>query len=282
VGRENVEVDNQFTFDNRVFLTLDLECDYGTALEQNSYNAAKAIDNLVTLLESSEVPLSCFLQTELLTSHPDAVDTLVTADVPVEMHAHSHTHPNRRDADVSYEVTESVQRVRDAFGTSPLGFRFPDGSIDSADYQVLADNQIAFSSSVFPSFRPRRFNNLDQPRRPFRHRTSGVIELPFAVFSKYLPVPVALSYLKLIGTPFGKLVQARPPSIIVFDFHMHDLVVPPAFDDLSPFYRGVYTRNKRRGFEIMSEFISTLQDKGYTFEPISTLYQEVANAFDAT
>lgn len=282
MSQDYIEIADELPPDNQVILTLDLECDYGTALEKNTYDAAEATDELMALLESFEVPLSCFLQTEMLTTNPAAVDAVMKADVPVEVHAHSHTHPNHAAADVSYQVTESVQRVRDAFETSPVGFRFPDGSISPADYQVLADNQIAFSSSVFPSFRPGRFNNLDRPRRPFQQRSSGVVELPFTVFSKYLPVPVALSYLKLIGAPFRKLVYEQPPSLIIFDFHMHDLVVPPAFDDLSPLYRGVYTRNKRRGFDIMSEFISTLQDKGYTFEPISTLYQEVANVSDAT
>jgi peptidoglycan/xylan/chitin deacetylase (PgdA/CDA1 family) len=259
---------------------LDLECDYGTALVEDTYAAANSTDELVALLESFDVPLSCFLQTELLTACPEAVDDLVSADVLVEMHAHSHTHPNHEAADVPFEVTESVTRVRDEFDTSPVGFRFPDGSIDATDYQVLADNQVAFSSSVFPSLRPGRFNNLDQPLLPFRHHSSGIVELPFTVFSKYLPVPVALSYFKLFGLPFRSLVRNRPPPAIVFDFHMHDLVVPPAFENLSPFYRGIYSRNKRRGFEILSEFISTLQDEGYTFEPISNLYDEVDNVFE--
>lgn len=266
----------------RVFLTLDLECDYGTALYENTYEAAGATDELVSLLESFSVPVSCFLQTELLTERPGAVNTLFTADVPVEVHAHSHTHPNHEESDVAFEVSESVRRVRGEFGTPSIGFRFPDGSLNTTDYQTLADHQVAFSSSVFPSLRPGRFNNLDQPRRPFRHPASDIVELPFTVFSRYLPVPVALSYLKLLGAPFRQLVSARPPSNIVFDFHMHDLVVPAAYEDLSPAYRAIYTRNKRRGFEIMSTFISTLQDKGYSFEPISTLYQEVADGLERT
>jgi peptidoglycan/xylan/chitin deacetylase (PgdA/CDA1 family) len=276
--RQNkVEFVDQLSLDKCVFLTLDLECDYGTALEENRYDAATSTDELASLLESFEVPVSCFLQTELIEMCPDAVNNLLIADVPVEMHAHSHTHPDHDDADVTYEVSESLRRVRGEFGTSPIGFRFPDGSFDGTEYQVLADNQVQFSSSVFPSFRPGRFNNLAQPTTPFQHLTSGIVELPFTVFSKYLPVPVALSYLKLIGMPFRTLVDDQPPRVIVFDFHMHDLVVPPAFENLSPLYRGIYTRNKREGFAILSDFINTLQKRGYNFAPISQLYQEVAD-----
>lgn len=275
---DEIQLEDGNSREKRVFLTLDLECDYGTAMEHNSYDAARATDDLVALLETYEVPLSCFLQTELLTAVPEAVSELAEAAVPVEMHAHSHTHPARPAADVEYEVHESVTRVRDRFGTEPLGFRFPDGAIEPADYQVLASHNVAFSSSVFPSLRPGRFNNLDQPRRPYRHQPSGIVELPFSVVSKYVPVPVALSYLKLLGSPLKQLVTVQPPSTIVFDFHMHDLVVPPAFDDLPPRYQLIYRRNKRRGFEILSAFVETLQSKGYTFAPISTLYEETATS----
>lgn len=275
---DEIQIRDDGPLEKRVFLTLDFECDYGTALEQNSYDSARATENLVDLLESYDVPLSCFLQTELLTAVPEAVNELEAAEVPVEMHAHSHTHPPRGAADVEFEVQESVTRVRDQFRTSPLGFRFPDGAMGSADYQVLAANDIAFSSSVFPSVRPGRFNNLDQPCRPYLHQPSGVVELPFTVLSKYVPVPVALSYLKLLGSPFKQLVNLRPPSTIIFDFHMHDLVVPPAFEELPSRYQRIYRRNKRRGFDILSAFIQTLQSKGYTFEAISTLYEEVADS----
>lgn len=173
-------------------------------------------------------------------------------------------------------MSESTAYVRDTFGTSPLGFRFPDGKIEEDDYHVLADNDVAFSSSVFPSVRPGRFNNLEQPRTPFRHRPSGVVELPFTVLSDYLPVPVSLSYLKLLGSPFGKLVYERAPRSIVFDFHMHDLTVPPAFEDLPAFYRAVYSRNKHRGFEVLSEFVRTLQSENYSFGLLGDRYEEVA------
>jgi peptidoglycan/xylan/chitin deacetylase (PgdA/CDA1 family) len=278
VPADNTELHaDDLSIDKRVFLTLDLECDYGTALQNNSYQASQATDKLAELLESFDVPLTCFLQTEMVTEAPEAVDHLAAADVPVEFHPHSHTHPRHSASDVEFEVQESVKHVRDQFSTSPVGFRFPDGAIDDADYQVLAKHDVSFSSSVFPSLRPGRFNNLDQPRRPFRHQASGILELPFTVFSNYVPIPVALSYLKLFGAPFEWLTAKRPPSLIVFDFHMHDLVVPPAFDQLSAPYKLIYSRNKHRGFEILRDFITNLQAKGYTFEPISTLYTAVSD-----
>lgn len=56
----------------RFYLTLDLECDFGTALEENTFFATWSVDRLVALLERFDVPLTCFVQTELLDESPGA------------------------------------------------------------------------------------------------------------------------------------------------------------------------------------------------------------------
>lgn len=260
----------------RAYLTLDFECDYGTAFESNRYNAVRHSDRLGSLLEAHDVPMSCFLQTEILETCPDTVDPLLDTAVPIDVHAHSHTHPARGDADLEYEIAESVRRIRETFATDPIGFRFPDGAAEPRDYEVLAENDVAFSSSVFPSWRPGRFNNLQGPRTPYQESESKVIELPFTVYSDFLRIPVSLSYLKLFGAVYERLVAMNPPKAIVFDFHMHDLVVPSTITDLSLPYRMVYSRRKHDGFDILRRFIQTVQDQGYTFERVTDLYTEVA------
>ena len=264
--------------DRRVYLTLDLECDYGTALGTSHYNAVQHADQLAAVLESHDVPLSCFLQTQILEECPETIDPFLSATVPVEFHAHSHTHPPRASADVPSEVAESVRRVRERFDTEPIGFRFPDGAAQAGDYAVLADHDVAFSSSVFPSWRPGRFNNLRGSREPYRVSEIDVVELPFTVYSDFLRIPVSLSYLKLFGAAFERLVTTRPPRIIIFDFHMHDLVVPSTYSDLSAPYRAVYARNKYDGLAMLDRIIGRLQKQGCTFGRISDLYDAVAGA----
>lgn len=265
---------------NRVYLTLDFECDYGTALASNHYNAIQQASQLVELLEAHDVPISCFLQTEILDTDPESLDPFLTADVPVEFHAHSHRHPVWDTADVEYEIAESVGRVQDAFGTDPVGFRFPDGAVRPRDYEVLAAHDVAFSSSVFPSWRPGRFNNLRASLTPYEVSATGILELPFTVYSDYLRVPVSLSYLKLFGAVYERLVTAHPPDIIVFDFHMHDLVIPPTFSELSLPYQAVYARRKHDGMAILDRFVQELRDRGYTFGQMADLYSEVVKAHE--
>lgn len=260
---------------SRAYLTLDFECDYGTALAANYYNAVRQSSQLAELLEAHDVPMSCFLQTEILDTCPESVDPFLTADVSIDFHAHSHTHPARGTADVEHEVAESVGRVRREFGTDPIGFRFPDGAAKPRDYKVLTEHNVTFSSSMFPSWRPGRFNHLTSSPTPHEVPDSGVVELPFTVYSDYLRVPVSLSYLKLFGTAYERLVMANPPDVIVFDLHMHDLVVPPTYSELSIPYQAVYARRKYEGMEILDRFIQQLRERGYTFGQMADLYLEV-------
>lgn len=264
--------------DKEVYLTLDLECDYGTALDCGSYAAAKETDVLVDILEKHSVPLSCFLQTAVLDDAPQATRPLERTSVPVEFHAHSHTHPRRNNADVEFEVETSVSRVRERYSSPVVGYRFPDGAAEPADYRTLAKYDVPFNASLFPSWRPGRFNNTDAPMYPYRHTPTGVIELPFTVYSG-IRVPVALSYLKVLGRPFEWLVRTDPPDVIVFDLHMHDLVVPPACNRLPLRYRVIYGRQKHAGISILDRFIATIKNKGYSFGVMSELYRSVSNAF---
>ncbi|SDK15595.1 Polysaccharide deacetylase [Halovenus aranensis] len=279
VGTSRVLLD-EWPIDKQVFLTLDLECDYGTAIQENTYEAARETPKLASILEQYDVPLSCFLQTELLERSPRAVEGLEDAGVPVEFHAHSHTHPSRDKADVEYEIQESVTRIRSRFNNDNIGFRFPDGAADPGDYSVLSEHGIPFSASLFPSWRPGRFNNTGESLTPFRDMNSNIIEIPFTVYSSSIRIPVSLSYLKLVGRLFEKILYQNPPTVVIFDMHMHDFVTPHAFSKLPKAYQLVYSRRQEAGFSIFRRFIQELQDQGYTFELVSELHSTLEESFD--
>ena len=269
---------DRWPVEKTVVLTLDLECDYGTALQTNTFEATTKTPQLREFLERHDVPISVFLQSQLLQEAPRAVQSLEDADVPVEFHAHSHTHPKRKNADVSFEVGESVRRIRDRFDTEPVGFRFPDGAAEASDYEVLAEHDVPFNASLFPSWRPGRFNNSSESRFPFRHVPSGVLEIPFTVYSERIRVPVALSYLKLIGALFERLLKWNPPNVVVFDMHMHDLFVPPSYRELPSVYQAIYARHKNDGVQILAEFIGSLKSAGYQFTTMTELHQWIQHA----
>ena len=278
IGTSERTVLPEWPTDRTVCLTLDLEFDFAGLCPQTSLEAARQMPRLVRILERHDVPLSCFLQTELLDEAPDVVETLETADIPVEFHCHTHTHPLREDADVAFEIAESVKRIRAEFGTEPLGFRFPEGVTRDGDLAALSEYDIAFDSSLFPTWRPGRFNNLREPRTPYLHEGLDIVELPFSTYSKYLPVPVAMSYFNLLGTVYQMAAMRNPPSTIVFDMHMHDLVQTTAIEALPKHYQYLFSRGNGSGLNTFESFIEALANREYQFSLMSNLYETVDEA----
>ena len=262
---------------DEAYLTLDLECDFGTALSSNSYQAASNTAPLVDFLERLDIPLTVFVQTELLTVAPAAIDRLRAADIRTRFYPHSHTHQKRNQTDVGFEVRESTTRYREFFGRNPTGYRFPDGAVHAADYHELANHGYQFDASVFPMMRPDRFNNSGEPTVPSYQAGPDIVEIPFTMYSNKIRVPTALSYCRLIGRPYTELLRRRPPSVVMCNFHMHDVVTPPAYRHLPRLYKAVYARNGGRGYEFLERIITGLRDAGLSFETLDSVHERLRN-----
>jgi peptidoglycan/xylan/chitin deacetylase (PgdA/CDA1 family) len=260
--------------EQRFYLTIDFECDYGTALPENQYHAVTRVDELIDVLAGHEIPLTAFVQTEVFDRRPDAVEKLRAAPFPVEFYPHSHTHPKRSEASVSEEVTTSTERFEDFFGARPAGYRFPNGNVRPDDYELLAAAGYDFDASVFPSWRPGHFDNSSEPTTPHLLEEYDLLEIPFTVLSDRLRIPTALSYCRLGGRPLLAWLAANPPSTIVFNIHMHDLFNPPSFDRLPRRYRAIYARNADR-FGMLERVLASFSDTGFAFEPLSTVYEDL-------
>lgn len=267
--------------DHEFALTLDLECDYGTALSENTYQALEAVPNLVSLLERFDIPLTCFVQTAVLEAQPAAVEALQGSSIEVRFHPHSHTHQRREESDMATEVETSTTHYRAYFGRDPVGYRFPNGNVRRTDYELLASTGYAFDASVFPSWRPNHFNNARAPTRPQYLPEFDLFEIPFTVLSQSLRVPTALSYRRLIGRPYEWLLQHLAPPIVIYNIHMHDLVTPDRYADLSRLYRMVYGRNDR-GFTILEDVIDEAAAAGYSFTTIDAIHDSLREDSQAT
>lgn len=260
--------------ERRVYFTLDLECDFGTALQQNTYQALEHVPTLVALLEEHNLPITCFVQTEVLGEKPEAVERLRTADTTVVFHPHSHTHRPRDKTSVASEIKTSTSRFRDYFDTKPIGYRFPNGNIRPTDYARLASQDYEFDASIFPSWRPNQFNNVTSVKEPYYLDNFDLLEIPFTVYAHWLPIPTALSYLQLLGWPFQSLVMNYPRPPIVFNIHMHDLVMPSSVEYLPEPYHFVYKRNTN-GIKQLRDVIESFREHNLRFGIIDDVYHQI-------
>lgn len=255
-----------------VFLTLDFECDFGTALAENRYEAVRDVGQLVSLLERFEVPLTCFVQTELFEQRPEAVETLRNASVTVAFHPHSHSHKPRGETSIPWEIEESTSRFEEFFGEAPAGYRFPNGNVRGEDYEVLSEYGYDFDASVFPSWRPGHFNNSRAATTPTYLEEYDLFELPFTVYSDLIRIPTALSYCQVLGRPYWWVLTRWPPSVVVLNIHMHDLVTPSTIRELPAHYRALYSRNAN-GLSLLKGLTEAFQRRDYSFETLDHVHE---------
>jgi len=266
-----------------VCLTLDLEQDYGDLLDRPTYEGLGHISELVDFFKEKSLPLTCFVQGSILETHPNQISQLSTLDIDFEPHSYSHPCPVEMNARL--EIEKGKEAYRRFFGKDPIGYRAPLGVINSEDYEILVSNGFKFDSSIFPSLRPGTFNNLNRPTKPYFTNNSQIVEFPFTVFSSAVRIPVAVSYIKLLGNPYLYLLKIHLPKFIVFNFHLHDLFelsssnkVP--LEKYSFIYRRIFKRiysgGKPNGLQLLKNFVTLLQRKGYTFSKLEDVYEAVS------
>lgn len=261
-------------------LTLDIEQDYGDLLENPSYEGLEHVPELVKILKEKNIPLTCFVQGSLLESHSTQIESFFALDVEFELHSYSH--PGSKSINTRFEIEKGREAYRRFFGENPLGYRSPLGIINDQDYEILTANGFKFDSSVFPSLRPGVFNNLRKPTKPYHINGLGITEFPFTVFSDVIRIPIALSYLKLIGKPYIYLLKAFSlPSLIIFCFHLHDLFELSSSNKIPLkeyplIYRKIFRKiyqERKSGLLILEEFIKILQKKEYMFLKLIDVYK---------
>ena len=268
-----------------VCLTLDVEQDYGDLLDEPSYEGLEHIPEVVAFFREKNIPLTCFVQGSLLETHPAFIEQMSTLDIEFELHSYSHPSPKKRN--IEFEVGKGKEAYREFFGEDPLGYRAPLGVIDGRDYEILASHGFKFDSSISPSIRPGTFNNMAKPTKICLVNKFKIIEFPFTVFHSMIRIPLAISYIKLLGRPFFYLLKILPlPNLIIFGFHLHDLFGLSSANKLSlekfsPVYRlvfsRIYIRQSNDGLAILDEIVALFQERGYVFCRIDDIYKSIAN-----
>jgi|WetSurMetagenome_2_1015567.scaffolds.fasta_scaffold246662_2 peptidoglycan/xylan/chitin deacetylase (PgdA/CDA1 family) len=265
---------------NLICLTLDLEQDYGDLLVEPRYYGIECIPNVVNFFKKRNLPLTCFVQGSLLETYPNQIDKLSSIDIEFELHSYSHPKPGK--GDIALEIEKGKKAFINYFKREPIGYRAPLGVINPFDYTMLASSGFKYDSSIFPSFRPGTFSNLNKPINPYILKKTKIIEFPLTVFSRIIRVPIALSYIELIGKTYVKLLKtSNLPKFIIFNFHLHDLFPLKSASeiqirDLPLLDRLVLNKLYKSpldGLDILDEILNIFVNKGYQFSTLGNVYK---------
>jgi len=139
------------------------------------------LERVCELLAARGVAATFFVLGWIAERHPHWVRRLAAAGHEIASHGHDH----RRVTDLTRaEFRADVDRTRKLLeglsGTRVTGYRAPSYSINRERLwalDVLAECGYQYSSSIYP-VRHDLYGIPEAPRRPFRHRSSGLLEVP--------------------------------------------------------------------------------------------------------
>lgn len=254
-----------------VCYTLDLEEDHAGLLK-NRFEGLKMLGHFLSTTKQMGIAISVFAQGKIIERFPDCIELL--KENGSDVHLHSYSHPLRRKPGDESEIERGKDIYREFFGTNPIGYRFPQGVVLSPDYMHLRRMGFLFDSSIFPTIRLGHFNNLDKPLVPYT--VNGIVEMPFSVLSKFLRIPIALSYIKLLSPLHFFLTPRKGLRLIVFDLHLHDLYRISSTMELGTVHRIPYLRHRNEGLAAFLKYHEMLSELGFSSVRIEDVYRRFA------
>jgi hypothetical protein len=184
----------------------------------------KMLPRLLQALGERRLPLTAFVEGEILEHRAELIEPLVEYGALIECHGYDHSCTGREVGARIENMERGLEAYRTRFSEAPYGFRAPYGIIEREEIRRLEQLGVRYDSSIFPCFFPGRFNNFSAPLTPYTHAGTGLPELPFGALggSRY---PIALSYAQLIGwNAFRSIFRLSPkPPCFIFNLHLHDL-----------------------------------------------------------
>ena len=253
-------------------LTLDLENDWYFDEPGYDHLTLAHIDDFIGLINGLDVPLSIFVVGRTLEQYPAVIDRLRT-ELDAEFHLHSYSH-ELTERSFSEDLSSGIAAFEDHFGMAPIGYRAPYGRIDAENLETLASEGFLFDSSIFPSYRPGVYRNLDTPLEPYAPDSApDLLEIPVGVL-RGLRVPLSQNYLKLFGQPLLGLFSERLlPNTVVYNVHLQDLYRTESHDKLDGVKSWIMERNLDRSPELLAKSLQRLRSSGYEPVAMSTVYE---------
>jgi len=260
--------------DSKFFcLTLDLENDWYFDSPGYDHLTLDYIDNFIRLIQELNVPITTFVVGKTLEKHPEVVQRL-TEELDAEFHLHSYQHDMSKNYNFRKELRRGKRAFKNQFGFEPWGYRAPQGNIEPEELRTLESEGFRFDSSVFPSYRPGKYNHLSEPMEPYYPNEDGsLLEIPIGAFPG-IRIPTGHSYFKLLGAPLNWFLSYSPlPKVLVYNVHLHDLYRTASHDNLSPHRQFIFKRNIDESVNILKNNVSKILERDYQPTKISTIYE---------
>ena len=268
---------------NIACITLDLEADYAGMPREECYESLDRSEEFERLVRNYGLRLTTFVTGFILERNFPILARLAALGSRFE--THSYSHPLREPPARKIEdIKKGIAVYSKYFGTRPAGYRAPQGLISMEEVRAITKEGIRYSSSIFPSYLPGRYNNLRFPRQPFIYHGEGLLEIPMSVIP-WIRLPLTASHLNLLGWPFyrGLLTVFGYPPLLNICTHLYDFTDVSAYNSLPAKEKIGYARTRRLKSKT-SEFEALLRhliSRGYRFAYLSDVADDLIRAGSA-
>ena len=88
-------------------------------------------------------------------------------------------------------------------------------------------------------------------------------------------IPIAASYIRLLGLSVykGLIALFGTTSPLIYLFHLVDLFETEMRKQLSPFWRSLYAKGRKKGLEVFEASVKHFKDMGYKSEYMGNLFK---------
>ncbi|UTF54803.1 polysaccharide deacetylase family protein [Natronosalvus rutilus] len=252
--------------------TLDLEDDWYFNEPGFDHLTFEYIDEFIELVSSLDIPVTVFAVGKTLEKFPEDV-ALLQDKLDSEFHLHSYSHDITKSYDFEEEVAKGIDAFESFFKKKPRGYRAPQGNIEPGEIRHLDSVGFEFDSSIFPSFRPGIYSNLDKPLHPYSPPgTEQIVEYPIGAIPG-VRLPISQSYVKLLGRPYLRSFKYVPlPNVVVIDSHLQDFYRTASHDNLSTPLRQIHKRNLGNSIKLFKTLVRYLRTRGYKFVTLTEIH----------
>jgi hypothetical protein len=259
-----------------VLLSIDLETDYGSGLDEALSQTGRLLDVLARL----GVPLTAFVEGQFFERRKPLCRMLLDAGVDVQLHCYDHAQPG----DTRDTLRRGAQALAEFCGRPADGYRAHTYRLTHELYEALLELGFRWDSSLM-----RGWGQGANRRPAFQDGDYFVLggrlfEFPVATW-RGLPVPLNHPSRLLLPAPIEALLwtTAGTGALVAYNAHMTDLVRCASLSrsplPLLPrlLYRYLWATTRRSDtFEALEAVIARLQAAGYEFLATQTLYERLA------
>jgi hypothetical protein len=269
-----------------------------------------ALDRLSTFARDARLPLTLFAIGSDLARPLAAARLLRAREDGHEIANHSKDH--RYDfvrlgkAEIARQIEGGAERIREATGTSPVGFRSPGYTVTTEVFDVLNELGMTYDSSVFPcpwywgaktsaigyiALRGRTSHSIVDrpsvllaPTRPYRvgtpywRRGAGLIEIPVQV-TRGLRLPFIGTTVTLAGPSRARWLAKMCVGEPLVNLELHPIDVLDASDGLLALRRHQHDLRVpwKRKVEALHAVVEVLRDTRYAFVSMAEAAKALAS-----